>query len=275
MDNLSFKPGKSRKRTWQRQMQQALQERQTLWALRLAVLLLPVLLIWGWMLGKNNDAGQPRNLPAPPTYYSASISAQEVQRQLDGAINDFDNGRAPSAVLVFKQFAEQGNARARLRLAVAYGRGMGVPLDAGKAKALMVQAAEGGEADACVLLGDQLLQNHENQADNRKQAYRWYLRAAVQGESKSLFMLGEAFALGRGVAPDRIKAYALHALARRKENFVQPGQLINEANFAAQSAVRFNALAREMTTEELAQAQALVERWQLHPEQLNTLLDQG
>ena len=79
------------------------------------------------------------------------------------------------------------------------------------------------------------------------EAVRWYRKAADQGNAPAQYNLGFMYDKGWGVAQDYVQAYMWYNLAAAKGN-----------NFARENR---NFLAKQMTPEQIAEAQRLAREW--------------
>ena len=89
-------------------------------------------------------------------------------------------------------------------------------------------------------------------AENRIEAAKWFRRAADQGHSLAQAYLGLSCATGLGVPQDNIHAYMWLSLAAARGD---------------QDAIsNRNRVARQMTPEQIAEAQKLASEWKPKPE---------
>lgn len=165
----------------------------------------------------------------------ADLLHRAVQAELSG---DY-----ATALSIFKQLAEHGDAEAQTRLAAMYSSGAGVPQDYAKAlywyrkaaaqenvfaqTALGVMYAKGqgapqdyakavywyrkaavhryGSSYAWDSLGE-MYYNGQGVPQNYTKAAYWYRKAAAQGFSDAKYLLGQMYREGRGVPQDYAKA---------------------------------------------------------------------
>ncbi len=145
-----------------------------------------------------------------------------------------------------QKLAEAGNAAARYRLGLLYHDGQGVPQSYEKANHWFTKAAEQGHAGAQVNLGTIYLVGHGfHQSDQL--ALFWFRKAAEQKDALACAKLGLMYARGQGVARNFIQAYMWSTLA--------------VANGAWNTAEARNALAKQMTSAQIAEAQKLAQEW--------------
>jgi TPR repeat protein len=142
--------------------------------------------------------------------------------------------------------AEQGDASAQYLLGLLYHDGKGVPQDYAQARDWYRKAAEQGNASAQVNLGT-LYYHDQGVPQDYTQARKWWLKAAEQGDAGVQASLGFLYSLGKGVPQDYVQAHMWYNLAAAKN-----------VNWA----IKFRgALARGMTSEQIAEAQRLAREW--------------
>jgi TPR repeat protein len=127
---------------------------------------------------------------------------------------------------------------------------LGIPRDHSKAVARYRKAAEEGDARAQLEMG---IAYHRGRGvpQNDAIAARWWLRAADQGLAEAQFLLGAAYVEGLGVATDYVEAYKWFSLA--------DAQLEGKLK---RTALDFRkTLAKNMSHEQLAEAQTRARRW--------------
>ena len=150
------------------------------------------------------------------------------------------------AVRRYRLAAEQGHAVAQFELGYAYATGVGVSQDYAKAARWYRLAAEQGNAKAQFELGNMY---HEGKGvlQDFAEAVRWYRLAAEQGNAKAQGDLGLMYHEGYGVPKDYVFAYMWYNLASA-----------NGDRFARE--VR-NELLKEMTPQNIAEAQRMAREW--------------
>lgn len=145
-----------------------------------------------------------------------------------------------------RKSAEAGDASARNELGLLYYEGKGVPQDYRRAKEWFEEAAKQGNAAAQINIGTLYLHG-EGAPRSGQMALFWFSRAADQRNALAFAKLGMMYAEGRGVVQDFIKAHMWYNLsAAQGEN---------------RSAVARDALAKQMTTAQIAEAQRLAQEW--------------
>ncbi len=162
---------------------------------------------------------------------------------------DFD-----AAVTPCTKAAEQGHATAQRNLGVMYFWGYGVPEDKAKAVKWYTKAGEQGDDSAQFQLGLMYLAG-EGVPKNGKKAVEWLTKAAELGYHKAQYKLGTMYAAGTGVPEDHVRAYKWVVLA----SVCTPDA---KALFPVKRAKRLRKrLQRNMTEEQLAEAQRLSTEW--------------
>ncbi len=107
-------------------------------------------------------------------------------------------------------------------------------------------AAEGGHARAQYTLGS-MYNGGKGVAPDRAMAAEWWLKAAAQKHAQAQFALGVLYSSGKGVAKDNVAAHMWFSLAaaRGKKNAKRLLKVI----------------ARQMTPEQIADAERRAEAW--------------
>jgi TPR repeat protein len=189
----------------------------------------------------------------------------------------------------YRRAADKGHAGAQFNLANMYLDGLGVPKDAGQAVTWYRKSADQGDALAQFSLGSIYEAGVGGVPRDEASAAAWYRRAADQGLATAQYRLGMMHAHGRGVPRSPSQAVAwLRKAADQDETDAQIelGTLLGPApsvshdiveahvwlNLAASrwrtqsqrlEAVRLrDALAAEMTSQQLLEAYRLATEWQ-------------
>jgi TPR repeat protein len=143
--------------------------------------------------------------------------------------------------------AKAGNADAEHLLGLMYYMGRGVPRDYKQAFMWHHKAAMQGKADAEYVVGAMYYTGNSVPQD-QKQAVAWFRKAAEQGHAEAQHALGLMYRYHvAGMPQDVVIAYMLWNLAAASGN----------ANATEQRA----AIARQMTQEQIEEAQALSRSW--------------
>jgi hypothetical protein len=115
----------------------------------------------------------------------------------------------------YMRAAQGGDAEAQLLLAQALRNGQGLPRDPEGALRWARAAANQGHPDAMVLCGDLLSPSDPEAANNMyHQALAIYLERARKGDPQACLSRGLMCRTGKGIAPDPVEALAWMLLAR-------------------------------------------------------------
>jgi TPR repeat protein len=143
--------------------------------------------------------------------------------------------------------AKAGNADAQHLLGLMYYMGRGVAQDYKQAFAWHQKAALQGKADAQYVIGAMYYKGNAVPQD-QKQALYWFRKAAEQGHPEAQYALGLLYRYHvAGMPQDVVLAYMLWNLSA--------------ANGHANAANQRAAVARQMSQEQIEEAQALSRSW--------------
>lgn len=187
-----------------------------------------------------------RRFTVPCALVLAVLCAAPVWAGFEEGMAAYDRGDYATTVKEWRPLAEQGDRTAQHHLAWLYLIGRGVPQDDEEAVRWFRKAAEQGDSDAqtnlgsLYLLGDRIPQDYT-------EALKWLSAAAAQGHPMAQTKLGIMYEDGHGVPQDRVQAHMWFSLAAAE------GSELAEA-FR-------DALTREMTPAQIAQAQRLAHEW--------------
>jgi len=173
-----------------------------------------------------------------------SSACADIAPTVDTSKNNRAEYEATAKTL--RKSAEEGDASAQFRLGQLYDEGTGVPQDYGQAKEWFEKAAKQGHVGAQVNLGTLYLQG-EGAPQSDQMALFWIRPAAEQGHVLAFAKLGWMYAQGRGVLQDFIQAHKWYNLAA--------------ANGLGNAAEYRDALAKQMTPAQIAEAQKLAREW--------------
>ena len=157
-----------------------------------------------------------------------------------------NRGDYATALREWRPLAEQGDARAQYNLGVLYRKGRGVPQDDVQARRWYEKAAAQGQAKAQYNLGTLYL-NGGGVPKDYQQALRWFRMAADQGEALAQTKIGIMYDDGQGVPHDLVQAHKWYNLAAT--NGDKPAAELRDA------------LAKQMTPAQIAEAQQLAREW--------------
>ena len=172
---------------------------------------------------------------------------------LEDGIAAYQRGDFVAALRLFQPLAERGDASAQCNLGVMYEQGRGVAQNYREAMKWFRLAAVQGNASAQSNLGVMYYKG-QGIAQDYGEAMRWYRLAAGQRNPEAQFNLGVMFEEGRGIAQDRVRAHMWFNLAAA--HF--PAADSRDRNAAVTSR---DAVASNMTAEELTDAQRLAREW--------------
>ena len=168
-------------------------------------------------------------------------------------------GRFDEAVAAFRQAIalQPDYPEAQFNLAQLYDRGRGAAADPSEAARLYRAAAEDGHLGAQVNLG-RLYRDGRGVARDDSEAVRWYRRAADRGQPIAQFNLAQMYGSGDGVSQDDAAAYMWYSLAADR---LAQDRRDAAADAHARAVEARAALARGMSTEEVAEAERLAQEW--------------
>ncbi|WP_137390916.1 SEL1-like repeat protein [Rhodoligotrophos defluvii] len=146
----------------------------------------------------------------------------------------------------FQKAAAQGLAPAQYRLGMMFERGTGVPRDLATARVWYKRAAEKGNIKAMHNLAVAYAGDDQGAPDYAKAAY-WFGAAAEYGIRDSQYNYGVLLEQGLGVVRNLRDAYFWLTLCGRSGD--------------AEAAQRANALKRQLTLQQIEEAEAAVARW--------------
>ena len=179
---------------------------------------------------------------------------------LTGSVRDaeagyaaFEKGNYEKALAIVRPLAENGDTRAQSMLARMYYRGRGVRQDHIEAVKWFRLAADQGDAVAQFNLGVMYSEGQSVPQDNAE-AEKWYRLAADQGNPQAQYNLGLWYAQGDGRSPDNVRAHMWFNLAAASF----PASDTRNRSLAANSR---DAVARNMTSDQVAEAQSLAREW--------------
>ena len=146
------------------------------------------------------------------------------------------------------QKAEAGDAEAQFYLGLMYVEGKGVLQNYQQAAYWLRKSAEQGDASAQYNIGF-MYYNGQGVAQNYSEVMKWWHKAAEQGHAKAHYGLGLMYSNGLGVLQDDVLAYALFNLAAKGE--IEGSEELR------------NKLVPQMTSEQIAEGQAISTQWKV------------
>jgi len=201
-----------------------------------------------------NETTRARSLYAQPMRNGHAIAivlsficlTAPAQADFKAGVDAHHRSDYATALREWQPLAEQGNAFAQYNLGLLYDNGQGVPKDYDQARQWYEKAAVQGHAEAQVNLG--ILHDYGRSVpQDFKKALYWYRLSAKQGNDLAQRRLGFMYERGDGVAKDYVQAYMWY--------------LLGATGGADRGAARKNALAKQMTPEQIAEAQKLAQEW--------------
>jgi TPR repeat protein len=159
----------------------------------------------------------------------------------------YEAGDYATALREFMPLAEAGQASAQAAVGQMYLDGHGVPQDPAQAAIWLEKAASGGNARARAQIGALYATGTGVPQDEMKASY-WLLKAANQNVRQSQRFMAQRFYAGLGVPTDKVQSFLYAALCARQGD--------------AEGQALMNLLATELTPDEQARAQALLQAWQ-------------
>ena len=165
---------------------------------------------------------------------------------LNAGADAYHRGDYATALRESRPLAEQGNALAQYQLGLLYDNGQGVRKDDTQARQWYEKSAEQGYAEAQVNLGILYDYGRGVQQDFKKAVY-WYRLSAKQGNHLAQRRLGLMYERGDGVQRDYVQAYMWYVLGA--------------ANGSERGIALRDTLAKQMTPEQIDEAQKLAKEW--------------
>jgi hypothetical protein len=184
-----------------------------------------------------------------------AFGPEQPVEDIDAAYAAYQKGDYAVALQLARPMAEQGDSRAQSLLGLIYFNGHGVRRDEPEAINWYRRAADQGDADAQLTIG---LIYYEGRGvpQDYSEAGRWYLLAANRGNAVAQYNLGILYARGNGVPRDNVLAHMWFNLAATLfTTSVQRNRAVGNRD----------AVAREMSPEEIARAQELAHEWKASP----------
>ncbi|MBK8161056.1 MAG: sel1 repeat family protein [Rhodospirillaceae bacterium] len=175
------------------------------------------------------------------------IASPAAQADGNAGLKAYQAGDYATALREFLPLAEAGQASAQAAVGQMYLDGLGVPKDPALAAAWLEKAAGGGNARARAQIGALYATGTGVPQDEMKASY-WLLKAANQNVRQSQRFMALRFYAGQGVPRDLAQSFLYAALCAKQGD--PEGQAL------------LNQLATEMSPEEKARAQALLQTWQ-------------
>ena len=157
-------------------------------------------------------------------FLSTLLAFSAIAGPSDDANAAYSSGDYATALRLWRELADKGDASAQTRLGVMYRDGRGVTRDDLEAVAWLRKAAEQGYALAQTDLG-LMYANGRGVPRDDQQAMEWYRKAADQGHPGAQNNLGFMYGTGRGVAKDDAQAVQWYRKAAEQGSAVAQSNL--------------------------------------------------
>jgi len=193
--------------------------------------------------------------------YAEALRHSAQADELQSGIAAYDRGNYARALKIFTPLAKRCDkyaeshfgaiAHAQYKLGQMYWAGLGVPKDYDEAAKWYQRAADRGQAEAQAALADMYLHGQSVPRGTEK-AVELYRKAANQGMAFAQYQMGTMHYEGAIVAKDPVQAYLWFSLALTG---LKPGAFRDDATKA------LHHLARQMSSDQLSEAERLVDAW--------------
>jgi TPR repeat protein len=127
----------------------------------------------------------------------------EILKSIDPS-NSRDN--TEERLLLFRRLAELGNAEGQYECGWSYEYGESIAEDKKEAMKWYMKAAEQGNVKAQIQLGNHYNNSSDDKEETKKEAFKWYMKAAEQGDRFAQYSIGEYYERGFGVLIDEQEA---------------------------------------------------------------------
>lgn len=207
----------------------------------------------GWSYADSLTAGQDTDNTAIES--AADVELEDAQEDIlspESAPADPADELAKLSLSALTLQAEQGDSEALLALGdrYYYGKG-GAGRDRSQALEYYLKAAELDCPVSQFNLGH-MYRSGIGTKQNMQKALDWFERAANLGDPEAQFMAAEMHGTGSGVPHNNVRAYMWYKIA----------YTTMEPRFRGIAKAELDTLKTQMTKEETAQAEALVQEWQ-------------
>jgi hypothetical protein len=210
------------------------------WGTTIAVLVIAL----GFVLVVNRD----RLLHAFP-----SADAADPATGIEAAYKAYEADDVETALRIAQPLASQDDRRAQNLLGLVYYLGRDVPRDEAEAQKWFRRATELGDPDAPAHLG-RLYFEGRGVPQDFVEAAKWYRVAADRNNPRAQFNLGIMYWNGKGIPQDKVQAHLWFNLAAARFSESDPSGRASAAN-------NRDLVARDMSREEIAEAQKLAREW--------------
>jgi len=166
-------------------------------------------------------------------------------------------GDYSTALRVWRQLADRGDADAQYNLGVMFNNGDGVAQNYSEALKWHRKAADQGNGNAQFNLG-LMYDRGRGMTQNYTEAAKWYRLAADQGVAVAQYKLGIMYHDGQGVPRDYVQAYMWFNVAASQF----PASDSEDRDDAIDAR---DLVASKMSQAEIARAQELARQWKVAP----------
>lgn len=132
--------------------------------------------------------------------FSENLSAQE---KYEKGLQFYNSENYKAASVLFFEAAYVGHAKAQYDLGNLYHYGKGVEKDMKKSFEWTLKAADNGVTDAMFVIGSLYLQGNGVVTPNAEKAYEYTLKAAINGHTKAKTFTGFMLYNGKGVTKNQ------------------------------------------------------------------------
>jgi len=152
-----------------------------------------------------------------------------------------------------RERAQKGDPTAQFELGIMYRQGKGVPADSSLAVDWFRKAAAQSNTEAMIQLAT-MYGTGRGVPSDESQAVFWFHQAAELGDPSAQFNLGGMYVRGQGVVQNYVEAYKWESVAvTRAPNERDRAQFIEARDM----------LAKQLTADQLAEANKAAEAWML------------
>ncbi len=171
-----------------------------------------------------------------------AVWGDDFQQGLDA----YNSADYETALAKWQSLADSGDANSQFGLGQMYGNGFGVMMDDDQALKYYGLAVQQGHGQAQCNLAV-MYQNGWGVTQNDTEAAKLFTLAAEQGVTEAQIAIGRMLALDYSEAYDPVRAYKWFSIAMLMENI--------------DAGVKRDTIAEKMTTEQIAEGDALVKTW--------------
>lgn len=184
--------------------------------------------------------------PRTPVLILLFAAASSLGADYDRGFEAYSVGDYATALSEWRPLAEQGDPNGQFGLGLLYANGWGVDLDDDEALKWYTLASDQGHAEAAYNIAV-MNANGWGVPQSDDEAFKWYSIAAERGFTAAQTNLGKMYAVGFGAPQDNVQAHMWYNIAAMLEDI--------NAEYDRDE------LARMMSPEEVAQAEALAAAW--------------